>query len=166
MAQNVIEFNYTLKNKAGEILDRTSDRPMAFLEGSGAIIEGLEESLATMTAGDSGEVIVRPEKGYGFRDESQINTVSKSLLPADEVKVGDFFQAGGDQHAPVVKVIEVDGDEVKLDANHPLAGVDLIFDVEVVQKRPATEEELSHGHVHQAGEGGCCGGGGGGGCGC
>jgi FKBP-type peptidyl-prolyl cis-trans isomerase SlyD len=65
-----------------------------------------------------------------------------------------------------VKVIEVDGDEVKLDANHPLAGVDLIFDVEVVQKRPATEEELSHGHVHQADEGGCCGGGGGGGCGC
>lgn len=169
MAYNVIGFHYTLKNKAGEILDRTTDRPMAFLEGSGAIIEGLEESLATMTAGDSGEVIVRPEKGYGFRDESQVNTVSKSLLPADEVKVGDFFQAGGDQHAPIVKVVEVDGDDVKLDANHPLAGVDLIFDVKVVEKREATEEELSHGHVHQSDESGCCGGGdsgGGGGCGC
>ena len=100
MSQNVIGFHYTLKNKAGEILDRTSDRPMAYLEGSGGIIEGLEESLSGMNAGEKDEVIVRPEKGYGFRDESQINTVSKSLLPADEVKVGDFFQAGGDQHAP------------------------------------------------------------------
>ncbi|MGY8695060.1 MAG: hypothetical protein ACKVGW_12810, partial [Verrucomicrobiia bacterium] len=77
------------------------------------------------------------------------------------------------QHAPVVKGIAVDGDDVKLDANHPLAGVDLIFDVKVVEKREATEEELSHGHVHQADESGCCGGGGGdssggggGGCGC
>ncbi|OUW16640.1 MAG: hypothetical protein CBD18_06485 [Opitutales bacterium TMED158] len=166
MSQNVIGFHYTLKNKAGEILDRTSDRPMAYLEGSGGIIEGLEESLSGMNAGEKDEVIVRPEKGYGFRDESQINTVSKSLLPADEVKVGDFFQAGGDQHAPIVQVVEIDGDDVKLDANHPLAGVDLIFDVEVVEKRPATEEEIAHGHVHQADQGGCCGGSGGGGCGC
>ena len=166
MGQNVIEFHYTLRNKAGEILDRTMDRPMAILEGSGAIIEGLEESLTKMAEGDSGEVIVRPEKGYGFRDESQVNTVSKALLPADEVKVGDSFQAGGDQHAPIVKVIAVDGDDVKLDANHPLAGIDLIFDVKVVEKRPATEEEIAHGHIHQADAGGCCGGGGGGGCGC
>lgn len=167
MSQNVIGFHYTLKNKAGEVLDRSNpESPLAFLEGSGAIIEGLEESLSDMSEGDSSEVIVRPEKGYGFRDESQINVVSKSALPADDVKVGDFFQAGGDQHAPVVQVIEVDGDNVKLDANHPLAGQDLFFDVEVVEKRPATEEEVSHGHVHQASQGGCCGGSGGGGCGC
>ena len=165
MSQNVIGFHYTLKNKAGEVLDRSNpENPLSFLEGSGAIIEGLEESLANMSEGESSEVIVRPEKGYGFRDESQINVISKAALPADEVNVGDFFQAGGDQHAPIVQVVEVDGDDVKLDANHPLAGQDLFFDVEVVEKRPATEEEISHGHVHQADKGGCCGGSGGASC--
>ncbi len=167
MSQNVVEFHYTLKNKSGEVLDRSNpESPLAFLEGSGAIIEGLEESLATLSEGDKSEVIVRPEKGYGFRDESQINTVSKAQLPTEEVNVGDFFQAGADQHAPVVQVVEVNGDEVTLDANHPLAGQDLFFDVEVVGKRPASEEEISHGHVHQANSEGCCGGGGGGGWGC
>ena len=165
MSQNVIGFHYTLKNKAGEVLDRSNpESPLSYLEGSGAIIEGLEESLANMSEGESSEVIVRPEKGYGFRDESQINVVSKGALPADEVNLGDFFQAGGDQHAPIVQVVEVDGDDVKLDANHPLAGQDLFFDVEVVEKRPATEEEISHGHVHQADQGGCCGGSGGASC--
>jgi len=159
MSKSVIGFHYTLKNKVGEVLDRSNpESPLLFLEGSGAIIEGLEESLANMSEGESSEVIVRPEKGYGFRDESQINVVSKAALPADEVNLGDFFQAGGDQHAPIVQVVEVDGDDVKLDANHPLAGQDLFFDVEVVEKRPATEEEISHGHVHQADQGGCCGG--------
>ncbi len=164
MSQNVVEFHYTLRNKAGEVLDRSNpERPLAYLEGSGAIIEGLEESIGSLAKGDKSEVIVRPEKGYGFRDESQIDTVSRSQLPADEINVGDFFQAGADQHAPVVQVVEINGDEVTLDANHPLAGQDLFFDVEVVEKRPATPEEISHGHVHQAD--GCCGGGGGG-CGC
>lgn len=167
MSQNVIEFHYTLKNKAGEVLDQSNpESPLAYLEGSGAIIEGLEEGLSQMSAGDAGEVIVRPEKGYGFRDESQINTVSKAQLPAEDVKVGDFFQAGADQHAPVVQVIEVNGDDVKLDANHPLAGQDLFFDVKVVEKRPATPEEVSHGHAHTS-DSGCCGGGeNSGGCGC
>lgn len=165
MSQQVIGFHFTLKNKAGDVLDRTSpDSPLSFLQGSGAIIEGLEEELSKMSTGDTAEVIVRPEKGYGFRDESQVDIVSKSRLPADEIKVGDFFQAGSDQHAPVVQVVEVDGDDVTLDANHPLAGEDLFFDVEVVEKRAATPEEISHGHVHN--QGGCCGGGGNGGCDC
>jgi FKBP-type peptidyl-prolyl cis-trans isomerase SlyD len=164
MSQQVIGFHFTLKNKAGDVLDRTSpDSPLSFLEGSGAIIEGLEEVLSKMAKGETAEVIVRPEKGYGFRDESQVDIVSKSRLPADEIEVGDFFQAGSDRHAPVVQVVQVDGDEVTLDANHPLAGLDLFFDVEVVEKRPATPAEISHGHVHI--EGGCCGGGGNGGCG-
>ncbi len=79
-----------------------------------------------------------------------------------ELKPGDQFRAGEDQFAPIVRVVEVDGDEVLLDANHPLAGVDLVFDVEVVSVRAATEEELTHGHAHQGGEGEC----GSGNCGC
>ena len=163
---HVISFNYTLRNKTGEVLDRSVEgRPLEFITGTGSIIEGLESSLVDMAPGESKEVIVRPENGYGFRDEDQVDVVSLSDLPVDEVKVGDYFQAGGDRHAPVVQVVKVEGDKVTLDANHPLAGVDLFFSVAVVDRRAATEEELSHGHVHSNG-GGCCGGGGGGGCGC
>ncbi|MBC2607643.1 FKBP-type peptidyl-prolyl cis-trans isomerase [Pelagicoccus albus] len=167
--QQVISFSYTLRNKAGEVLDQSPEgRPLEFLSGAGQIIEGLEESLVSMEIGKSDEVIVRPEKGYGFRDESQIDTVSISQLPVDEVKVGDYFQAGQDRHAPIVRVIKVEGDQVTLDANHPLAGEDLVFSVDLLAKRDATEEELAHGHAHSSGgccgghgesEGGCCGGG-------
>lgn len=160
--QQVISFNYTLRNKAGEVLDQSPEgRPLEFLSGAGQIIQGLEESLLSMEEGKSDEVIVRPEKGYGFRDESQIDTINISQLPVDEVKVGDYFQAGQDRHSPVVRVVKVEGDQVTLDANHPLAGEDLVFAVDMVGKRDATEEELSHGHAHSAG--GCCGGGGQGG---
>ncbi|EDY83346.1 peptidyl-prolyl cis-trans isomerase, FKBP-type, putative [Verrucomicrobiia bacterium DG1235] len=167
--QQVISFNYTLRNKAGEVLDQSPEgRPLEFLSGAGQIIEGLEENLLTMETGGSDEVIVRPEKGYGFRDEAQIDTVSIAQLPVDEVKVGDYFQAGQDRHSPVVRVVKVEGDQVTLDANHPLAGEDLVFSVDLVAKRDATEEELAHGHAHSSG--GCCGGNGGegegGGCGC
>ncbi len=156
--QQVISFNYTLRNKAGEVIDQSREgEPLEFLSGAGFIIEGLEENLLSMDAGQSGEVMVRPEKGYGFRDEAQIDVVSLSQLPVDEVKVGDYFQAGSDRQAPVVRVIKVDGDSVTLDANHPLAGQDLFFSVDLVSKRAATPEELAHGHVHSGG--GCCGGG-------
>lgn len=170
--QQVISFNYTLRNKEGEVLDQSPDgQPLEFITGMGFIIEGLEGGLAEMSAGESKDVIVRPELGYGFRDESQINVVSLSQLPVDEVKVGDFFQTGQDRQSPVVKVAKVDGDDITLDANHPLAGIDLFFSVELLTKREAEPSELEHQHVHSHGsEGGCCGGGGGesngGGCGC
>lgn len=164
-SQQVISFNYTLRNKSGEVLDQSpEERPLEFLSGQGQIIEGLEEELLGLDEGQQAEVVVRPEKGYGFRDETQIDVVSLSQLPVEEVKVGDFFQAGSDRQAPVVQVVKVEGDEVTLDANHPLAGADLFFSVAVVSKRAPTEEELAHGHAHSSD--GCCGGGGGGGCGC
>jgi len=81
--------------------------------------------------------------------------VKRTLLPIKgDLKVGDTFQAGPDRFSPVVTVAEITGDEVLLDANHPLAGVDLTFDVDVVTVRAATAEELRHGHAHGAG-GGC-----------
>jgi len=168
MDKRVISFAYTLKDRQGQVIDETpEERPVAFLEGSGAIIEGLERALGGMEPGARQEVLVRPEDGYGFRDESQIDVVSRSQLPVEEVNVGDFFQAGSDQQAPVVQVVKVAGDEVTLDANHPLAGKDLLFDVKVVDLRPATEEELAHGHAHASREDeGCCGGEGGDSCGC
>lgn len=159
MTRQVVSFLYTLKNKDGEVLDQSNpSTPVMYLEGSNMIIEGLESALANMAVGEQKKVEVRPEHGYGFRDESQIDVVSKSKLPVDEVNVGDYFQTGPEQHSPIVRVIKVEADEVTLDANHPLAGTDLFFDAEVVAKRDATEEELAHGHPHSAG--GCCGGGG------
>lgn len=166
MERNVVSFNYVLKNKSGEVLDQTGPgQAMTFLEGSQTIIPGLERQLLELDEGQEADLVVRPEEGYGFRDESQIGVVSKSKLPVDEVKVGDYFRTGADNHAPVVQVVKVDDDEVTLDANHPLAGQDLFFSVQVLGKRAATEEEIAHGHAHSQG-GGCCGGEGGGGCGC
>mgnify|MGYP006079217165 CR=1 FL=1 len=168
MTQQVVSFYYTLKNKDGEVLDQSQPgAPITYMEGTGMIIEGLEAEIAKLNKGDMGDAMVRPEKGYGFRDESQIDVVSLDQLPVDDVKIGDFFQTGPDQSSPIVRVIQVDGDQVTLDANHPLAGEDLYFSVEVEDKRDATEEEVAHGHPHVA-QGGCCGGGGhdngGGGC--
>jgi len=168
MSRQVVTFHYTLKNKQGEVLDQSPpDQPISFLEEAQMIIPGLERGLSGLADGEKEEIIVRPEDGYGFRDESLIDTVSRSQLPVDEINVGDFFQAGSDRHAPVVQVTKVEGDHVTLDANHPMAGVDLFFNVELVGKRDATEEELAHGHSHGE-DGGCCGGGEseGGGCGC
>jgi FKBP-type peptidyl-prolyl cis-trans isomerase SlyD len=92
-----------------------------------------------------------------------VQRVNRALLPVEgELKIGDTFQAGEDRHAPVVTVMGIEGDDVLLDANHPLAGVDLTFEVEVVAARAATAEELRHGHAHGGGEGGGCGDG----CGC
>ncbi|MCH6257300.1 peptidylprolyl isomerase [Puniceicoccaceae bacterium K14] len=167
MSRQVVSFLYTLKNKEGEVLDQSNpDSPITYLEGGGMIIEGLEAALAKMEVGEQGKVEVRPEHGYGFRDESQIDVVSREKLPVDEVNVGDYFQTGPDQSAAIVRVIKVEGDDITLDANHPLAGVDLFFDAQVVEKRDATEEELSHGHPHTEASGCCGGGGNSGGCGC
>jgi FKBP-type peptidyl-prolyl cis-trans isomerase SlyD len=80
-----------------------------------------------------------------------VKTVKRGMLPVDELKLGDMFQTGQDRHAHVVTVTAIDGDDVTLDANHPLAGVDLVFDTEIVEVREATAEEVAHGHAHGPG---------------
>ncbi len=171
-ARNVITFHYTLRDPRGQIIDASlGGDPIQFLEGAGQIVEGLEEGLRGLAPGARAFVGVPAAKGYGEHDETQVQRVLRALLPVEgEIKPGDRFRAGEDAFAPIVRVVEVDGDELLLDANHPLAGLDLEFEVEIVAARPATAEELEHGHVHGEG-GGCCGGGGqgdgqGGGCGC
>ncbi len=91
-------------------------------------------------------------KAYGEPDPAQVQRVKRSLLPVEgELHVGDQFQTGPDRYSPVVTVKAVEGDEVLLDANHPLAGVDLTFDVEIVEARPARQDEIAHGHAHGPG---------------
>lgn len=164
--RNVVTFHYTLRDTQGRLLDTSAGgNAISYLEGAGQIIDGLDEALKGVAPGTKQAVNVPAAKAYGEYDAEQVQRVLRSLLPVEgDLNPGDQFRAGEDAFAPIVKVVEVDGDHVVLDANHPLAGVDLVFDVEVVSVRAATEEEITHGHAHQGD--GCCGGGGQGQCGC
>lgn len=157
MDRNVITFHYTLRNPQGQLLDTSAGgEPITYLEGSGQIIDGLDEKLRGALPGSKQRVVVPAAKAYGLRDESQVQRVPRSVLPVEgELKVGDQFQTGPDRGAPIVTVASIEGDDVLLDANHPLAGVDLTFDVEVVSVRGAKPEELAHGHAHGCGAGDC-----------
>jgi FKBP-type peptidyl-prolyl cis-trans isomerase SlyD len=151
----VVTFHYTLRDPNGQVLDSSAGGdPVVYLEGAGQIIEGLDEQLRSVPAGQKARVQVVAAKAYGERDPSQVQRVKRSLLPVEgELQVGDQFQTDSDRFAPVVTVAAVEGDEVLLDANHPLAGVDLTFDVEITAARAATPAEIEHGHAH--GAGGC-----------
>lgn len=152
MNPRVISFHYTLTNNKGDELDSSrSGDAFAFLEGVGQIIPGLEKVLAGLKVGDKQKVEVAAEEAYGMRDDNLVMQVEKSQLPKEDLQIGDQFQAGDDQHMQIVTVTEITASHVTLDANHPLAGEDLIFDVEITEVRPATMEELSHGHAHGAG---------------
>lgn len=155
MSRNVVTFHYTLRDTRGQILDASlGGDPVSFVEGAGQIVEGLEEGLRGLAVGTKAHIGVPAAKAYGERDESQVQRVLRALLPIEgEVKPGDQFRAGSDTFAPIVTVVGVEGEELLLDANHPLAGVDLEFEVEVLGVREATKEECEHGHAH--GEGGC-----------
>ncbi len=157
MSRNVVTFHYTLRDPQGRLLDTSAGgQPISYLEGAGQIIDGLDEALRGAAAGAKQRVEVPAAKAYGERDDTQVQRVLKALLPVEgDLNPGDQFKAGEDAFAPVVTVVGVEGDEVILDGNHPLAGVDLVFDVEVLGVRAASAEELEHGHAHQSEAGGC-----------
>lgn len=148
--RRVLTFHYTLRDPSDRVIDTSAGgEPVTYLEGAGQIIDGLDEQLRDAAAGEKRRVRVAAAKAYGERDAAQVQRVNRRLLPVEgELKVGDSFQAGEDRHAPVVTVAGFAGEDVLLDANHPLAGVDLTFDVEVIAVRKATAAELEHGHAH------------------
>ncbi len=138
-----LTFHYTLRNREGRVLDTSrGGEPLACIAGAGQIIEGLETELAGMQAGEKRLVVVPPERGYGLREDALVQKVPRARLPVDDVRVGDQFQTGPDRQDPVVTILAIEGDGVLLDANHPLAGQDLHFDVELVARRAATPAEL------------------------
>lgn len=154
MSKHVISFHYVLTDKNYQVIDQSQQgHPLIFLSDSGQIIPGLETVLLGLNPGDKHTVTVAAKDAYGVYHEQLVYKVNKAKLPTPDVKVGDMFEAGDGQGMMVVNVVEVNGDEVTLDANHPLAGQDLTFAVEMVEKRLATPEEVAHGHVH--GAGGC-----------
>ncbi len=138
-----LTFHYTLRNRAGRILDTSRGaEPLRCIEGAGQIIEGLESALREMLPGEKRQVVVPPERAYGVREDALIQKVPKALLPVGDARVGDQFQTGPDRSSPIVTVMAIEGDDIVLDANHPLAGEELHFEVELVAVRPATPEEL------------------------
>ena len=150
MSENrVIAFNYVLKNAQGDLLDASEpNQPMPFMEGKQQIIPALEAILIKMLEGDKQSIQLSAKEAYGEFRSDMMMTVPKEELAHIKLEVGSFLQLQLDQQVKVVKVIKIDENHVTLDGNHPLADVDLVFDVEVVLVRQATAEELSHGHVH------------------
>ncbi len=148
MSKRVLSFHYILTNNKGDVIDTSRGGAQAFpvLEGAQQIIPVLETELFKMAVGDKKKVSIPAAQGYGVVREDLKVKVPKEQLPAGEVRVGMELTAG--DHGPVFVVKAVEGDHVMLDGNHPLAGVDLTFDVEVTEVRPATEEEVQHGHAH------------------
>lgn len=150
----VIGFHYTLKDKDGNLIDSSENQaPLLFLVGSGHIIPGLEKELVALNVGDKKNVVIAPQDGYGDVVEDLKITVQKTQFPEGaELNIGDQFQVNEEPNAPIFTIKKIEGEEVHIDGNHPMAGVELHFDVELTEKRDATDEEKAHGHAH--GEGG------------
>lgn len=149
----VVTLAYTLKDNDDNILDRSDDGSFSYLHGARNIIPGLENALTGKSAGDELSVSIPPEEAYGVRDEARKQAVPRSAFPADaQVEVGMQFHAQSPEgHALMVTVAEVADDVVTVDGNHPLADVQLNFDVRIMEIREATPEEIEHGHVHGPG---------------
>lgn len=146
---DVVTIHYTLKDDADKVIDSSSGgEPLAYLHGHGNIIPGLERELAGKSVGDRLTVRVPAAEGYGEYDRALLQKVPRRALKGiANLRVGLRLQAGHQ----AVTVTHIAGDMVTLDGNHPLAGQNLNFDVEIAGVRPATEEELAHGHVHGGG---------------
>jgi FKBP-type peptidyl-prolyl cis-trans isomerase SlyD len=151
-ANKVVSIHYTLTNNEGDVLDTSSGgEPLNYIQGIGALIQGMEEGLEGKSLGDKLQLKIAPEKGYGVLQMEMIQQVPMSAFGGQMVSPGMQFEAGSEEQRFLVTVKEVTDEFVIIDGNHPLAGVELNFDVEVLEVREATEEELAHGHVHGPG---------------
>lgn len=146
----VVSIHYTLTDDAGEIIDSSSGgEPLMYLHGHGALIPGLERELTGKSTGDRLRVDIAAADGYGEYDRALVQQVPRRALQGiANVTVGMRLQAQTAQGARPVTVTHLSGDMVTLDGNHPLAGKNLHFEVQVAAVRAATAEELAHGHVH------------------
>ena len=149
---SVVNFNYTLTNAAGDVLDKSQGEPLVYLHGAHNIVPGLENAMLGKQIGDKFVVTVEPEEAYGEYQAEMVQEVPRNMFQGvDDIQTGMQFQAQTDDGVQVVTVKDVTPELVIVDANHPLAGQALTFDVEVVAIRAATAEELEHGHAHGIG---------------
>lgn len=144
-------LHYRLTLDDGSIADESfGGEPLVYLHGHGNIVPGLEKKLEGKSAGDKADVTVTPAEGYGDYDPTLDQKVPRSAFPADaELQVGIAFQAQTQEGKPITLWIRaIQGDEVTVSPNHPMAGQTLNFNVEIVEVREATAQEKEHGHAH------------------
>jgi FKBP-type peptidyl-prolyl cis-trans isomerase SlyD len=148
----IVTFHYTLTDEEGEVIDSSEgDDPMMYLHGADNVVPGLERAMLGRSVGDRFDVTVAPADGYGERDERGVHRVHRGEFPREmplQRGVRIEAQAQGSDHAIPAWIAGVEGDQVIVDFNHPLAGVTLRFAVEITAIRDATPEELAHGHPH------------------
>ncbi|MGV6818759.1 MAG: FKBP-type peptidyl-prolyl cis-trans isomerase [Thiotrichales bacterium] len=151
--KKIVMLNLTMKDDQDVLIEELTDGSFGYLHGAGNIIPGLEQALEGKSAGDEITVTLTPEDAYGEIDPDQIQQVPRNMFPADtEIQPGMQFHAETPEgHPMIVTVTHAEGDTVVIDGNHPLAGVTLKCDASIVAVRDATEEELSHGHMHSSG---------------
>jgi FKBP-type peptidyl-prolyl cis-trans isomerase SlyD len=151
---SVVTLHYTLKDDAGEVIDSSSSgEPLAYLHGHGNLVPGLERELSGKNPGDKLSVKISPADGYGEFDQALVQKVPRRALKGiKSLNVGMRLHAQTEQGPQAVTVTQIQGDMVTLDGNHPLAGKNLNFDIEITDVREATQEELEHGHVHGPGD--------------
>ena len=148
----VASFHYTLTDQQGTVIDKSEGQPLVYLHGFSNIIPGLENALTGKAVGDKLNVSVAPEDGYGEYQPEMVQEVPRQMFQGvDQIQVGMQFQAQAEDGIQVVTVKDVTDESVFVDGNHPLAGQTLNFDVEIIEIRAASAEELQHGHAHGVG---------------
>ena len=152
---SVVTIDYILTDDDGHVIDSSKgdgQEPLTYLHGAGNIIPGLENSLDGKNSGDAVKVSIPPADAYGVWDQKKVVEVpKKQFAGVPKLEVGMEFTAESNQGEQVVTITKIENDTITVDANHPLAGKTLNFDVTIVKVRAATPEELSHGHVHGPG---------------
>ena len=151
--ESVVGIEYRLSDSDGNLIDSSEGSdPLAYLHGAQNILPALESELTGKSVGDKVSTVIQPENGYGVRNDTLVGEVPRADLEGiPNVEIGMELEAETPEGARIVRVIAMSDDSITIDANHPLAGVELHFDVTVASIREATEEEISHGHVHGPG---------------
>ena len=144
MKKRFVTFHYVMKDSNGVALKSSYDsEPMMFLEGEAQIIPVLENQIKDLAKGEKKSVLVRSADGFGSRDEKLVINVPLSQLPNGKANVGQRFSLKTKELGTVIfTVVAINPMSAVLDGNHPLAGKDLVFDVEIVESRPATKKDL------------------------
>jgi FKBP-type peptidyl-prolyl cis-trans isomerase SlyD len=150
----VVSIEYTLTGEDGSVLDTSrGDEPISYVHGSGTLVDALEAAMEGKGPADTVTLTLPPEQAYGVRDDSVVFTLPRAQFGAgEEPEIGMQIMLQGDGDGRVVTVVAMDENEVTVDGNHPLAGLTLTFDVEIVDVREATAEEIEHGHAHGPGD--------------
>lgn len=153
-ANKVVTFNYILKDDNGELLDSTEKGgPFSFISGNHQILPGLEEAIGNMIIGSKKNIKLAAADAYGEYDENAVQKINRTLFPEEaELEIGMtyFAHSPEGQHLQFV-ITKIENEDITVNFNHPLAGKNLEFDVELIDVRDATPEEISHGHVHGPG---------------